>query len=67
MKKVVEDSAGDRRFIVVKGHGQFDAFDFEDYVEANYGIKMNFVDGNITDGFVIMDEKKYLLFTLKFK
>jgi hypothetical protein len=47
--------------------GQFDAYDFEDYIEANYGIKMNIVDGNITDGYKIMDEKKYIVFLLKFQ
>jgi hypothetical protein len=47
--------------------GQFDAFDFEDYSEENYGIKMNIVNGNITDGYKIMDEKKYLIFLLKFQ
>lgn len=47
-------------------NGQFDAYEFEDYIEANYGIKMKLVDGNITDGYVIMDEKKYLIFLLKF-
>ena len=47
--------------------GQFDAYDFEDYIEANYGIKMNIVDGNITDGYKIMDEKKYIIFLLKFQ
>lgn len=46
--------------------GQFDAYDFEDYLKANYGIKMNLVDGNITDGFTIVDEHKYLIFLLKF-
>lgn len=46
---------------------EFDAFDFEDYIEANYGIKMNIVDGNITDGYKIMDEKKYLIFLLKYQ
>ena len=45
----------------------FDAHDFEDYIEANYGIKMNIVDGNITDGYKIMDEKKYLIFLLKYQ
>jgi hypothetical protein len=45
----------------------FDAYDFEDYIEANYGIKMNIVDGNITDGYKVMDEKKYLIFLLKFQ
>ena len=47
--------------------GQFDAYDFEDYVEANYGIKMNIVDGSITDGYKIMDEAKYTFFLLKFQ
>ena len=47
--------------------GQFDAYDFEDYIEENYGIKMNIVDGNITDGYRIMDEKKYLIFLLKYQ
>ena len=47
--------------------GQFDAYDFEDYIEANYGIKMNIVDGNITDGYKIMDEAKYTFFLLKFQ
>jgi hypothetical protein len=46
---------------------QFDAYDFEDYIEENYGIKMNIVDGNITDGYKVMDEKKYLIFLLKFQ
>jgi len=48
-------------------NGQFDAYDFEDYIEANYGIKMNIVDGNITDGYKVMDEKKYLIFLLKYQ
>lgn len=46
---------------------QFDAYDFEDYVEATHGIKMNIVDGNITDGYKIMDEHKYLIFLLKYQ
>jgi hypothetical protein len=47
--------------------GKFDAFEFEDYIEANYGIKMNIVDGNITDGYKVMDEKKYIIFLLKYQ
>jgi hypothetical protein len=46
---------------------EFDAFDFEDYIEANYGIKMQIVNGNITDGYKVVDEKKYLIFLLKFQ
>ena len=47
--------------------GQFDAYDFEDYIEKKYGIKMQIVNGNITDGYKVMDEKKYLIFLLKFQ
>jgi hypothetical protein len=46
---------------------EFDAFDFEDYIEANYGIKMQIVNGNITDGYKVVDEKKYLIFLLKYQ
>lgn len=45
----------------------FDAYDFEDYLLGQYGIKMNIVNGNITDGYKIVDEKKYLIFLLKFQ
>lgn len=48
-------------------NGQFDAYDFEDYIEEKYGIKMMIVDGNITDGYKIMDEKKYIVFLLKYQ
>jgi hypothetical protein len=48
-------------------NGQFDAFDFEDYIEEKYGIKMQIVNGNITDGYKIMDEKKYIVFIWKFQ
>ncbi len=46
---------------------EFDAFDFEDYLAGQYGLKMNIVGGNITDGYEIVDEKKYLIFLLKFQ
>lgn len=46
---------------------QFDAYDFEDYLIGQYGIKMGIIDGNITDGYQIVDEKKYLIFLLKFQ
>ena len=46
---------------------EFDAFDFEDYLVGQYGLKMNIVGGNITDGYEIVDEKKYLIFLLKFQ
>ena len=46
---------------------EFDAYDFEDYLIGQYGLKMNIVNGNITDGYEIIDEKKYLIFLLKFQ
>ena len=48
-------------------NSEFDAYDFEDYLVENYGLKMNIVNGNITDGYEIVDEKKYLIFLLKFQ
>jgi len=48
-------------------NNEFDAYDFEDYLVGQYGIKMNIVNGNITDGYEIVDEKKYLIFLLKFQ
>jgi len=56
-----------KEYMQDKASGEFDAYDFEDYIEANYGIKMNIVDGNITDGYKIMDEKKYIIFLLKYQ
>jgi hypothetical protein len=56
-----------KEYMEDKSSGEFDAYDFEDYIEANYGIKMNIVDGNITDGYKVMDEKKYLIFLLKYQ
>jgi hypothetical protein len=44
-----------------------DGYDFETYIEDKYGIKMNMVNGNITDGYQIVDEKKYLIFLLRFE
>ena len=46
---------------------EFDAYDFEDYLAGQYGLKMNIVNGNITDGYEVVDEKKYLIFLLKFQ
>jgi hypothetical protein len=46
---------------------EFDAYDFESYIQSKYGIKMNMLDGNITDGYEIVDEQKYLIFLLRFQ
>ena len=45
----------------------FDGYDFATYIEDKYGIKMNMVNGNITDGYQIVDEQKYLIFLLRFQ
>jgi hypothetical protein len=59
LKKVRKEYMGQNR--------EFDAYDFEDYLIGQYGVKMNIVNGNITDGYEIVDEKKYLIFLLKFQ
>jgi hypothetical protein len=46
---------------------EFDAYDFEDYIEKKYGVKMNIVNGNITDGYIVVDEQLYLIFLLRFQ
>ena len=56
-----------KEYLEQKGSQEFDAYEFEDYLEKYYGIKMNMVNGNITDGYKIMDEKLYLVFLLKFQ
>ena len=48
-------------------NSEFDAYDFEDYLLGQYGLRMNIINGNITDGYEIVDEKKYLIFLLKFQ
>lgn len=49
--------------------GQFDAFDFDNWLSNNYGLKINVMDstGNITDSYVVIDEQKYILFLLKYQ
>jgi len=59
LKKVRKEYMGQNK--------EFDAYDFEDYLVGQYGLKMNIVNGNITDGYEIIDEKKYLIFLLKFQ
>jgi hypothetical protein len=44
---------------------KFDAADFETYIKENYGIQIHQADGSITDTYQIIDEKKYLVFFLK--
>lgn len=42
------------------------AYNFEGYMKEQYGIQLNLVAGNITDGYSVVNEQKYLIFLLKF-
>ena len=48
------------------GKTEFDPHEFEEYISDVYGVKMHLTDGKITDGYEVVDEKKYLIFLLKF-
>jgi len=41
-----------------------DAFFY--YLQHNYGLRVELIDGNIAGEYVIVDEQKYLLFLLKY-
>lgn len=41
-----------------------DAFYY--YLRHNYGVQIELIDGNIAGDYAIVDEKKYLLFLLKY-
>ena len=47
---------------------EFDADDgaFFYYLRQNYGLQVATIDSNITEEYAVIDEKKYLLFLLKF-
>jgi hypothetical protein len=48
-------------------HTNFDAYEFEEWITDKYGIKLNFVEGNIGGDYQIVDEQKYILYVLKFQ
>jgi hypothetical protein len=39
---------------------------FDDYVREYYGVKLQFDDDNVSLAYSIVDEKKHLMFLLKF-
>lgn len=43
----------------------FDIESFHEYIAKTYGLKLLTTDGNITDGFDIIDEKLYTIYLLK--
>ena len=40
--------------------------DFYYYMQHNYGVRLNLVDGNIDASYQIVDEKKHMLFIMKY-
>jgi len=51
----------------MENKSEFDWTIFTEYIQAKYGIKMNIINGTITDNYQIVDEQKYLVFLLKFQ
>jgi hypothetical protein len=47
---------------------EYDILDgaFYYYLERNYGLKVELIDGQISGEYSVINEKKYLLFLLKF-
>lgn len=54
------------RLEYIQKHGEFDIDKFDQFIKSNYGIKLLTVDGNISDGFDIIDEKLYTIYLLKY-
>ena len=54
------------RLEFIQKHGNFDIELFDTFIQETYGIRLLTVDGNITDGFDIIDEKLYTVYLLKY-
>ena len=54
------------RLEFIQKHGNFDIELFDTFIQETYGIRLLTVDGNITDGFDIIDEKLYTIYLLKY-
>ena len=54
------------RLEFIEKYGDFDIEKFDQFIKSNYGIKLLTVDGNISDGFDIIDEKLYTIYLLKY-
>lgn len=44
----------------------FEDSDFYYYLQSNYGLRPDIVDGKLGQTFTVIDEKKYMLFVLKY-
>lgn len=47
-------------------NGDWDEYFFKKWLLEKYGLEMNTQSGNITDSYKIVDEKKHLVYILKF-
>lgn len=47
-------------------NGAWDEFLFKTWLLEKYGLELNLMGGNITDSYKIHDEKKHLVYILKF-
>ena len=54
------------RLEYIQKNGNFNIELFDKFICETYGIKLLTVDGNISDGFDIIDEKLYTVYLLKF-
>ena len=54
------------RLEYIQKHGEFDIDKFDQFIKSNYGIKLMTDEGNISDGFDIIDEKLYTIYLLKY-
>lgn len=62
-------SAKDEFYRLVAQEGIADLMDdgsFYYFLQQNYGLRIELIDGNIAGEYHIVDEKKYLLFLMKF-
>jgi hypothetical protein len=54
------------RLEYIQKYGQFDIEKFDQFMQETYGLRLLKTDGNITDGFDIIDEKLYTIYLLKY-
>lgn len=55
-----------KEFMAETKSTSYDSYEFEEYVKEKYGIKLNFVEGNIGGTYEVVDQQKHLIFLLKF-
>lgn len=62
--KVLKEEYSD---ILDKVAGQFDMYEFDEYIAVNHGVKVIYdVNGNITGDYTIVDKNKHLLLLMRY-